>query len=619
MRRGVRFVVVFGLVGGCADDDSSATPEGTTTSAGTDGSGTADGTAGTGDTVATCGDLALEALSTCVGEYGAAIAGCYAGGNAPCGDDANTAAALDALQASVEDSCAEGEFGALSVEGLTGRLRNACASEASSLSWRAYGGPHGAVWAGADDTARACMTAAHEAGTELAVASLTSIGDCLASGACDLATLTAERDAQASDAGSTIGSACSDLASLVAVSPAEFVTRTATQIDCLTAAGHPDPGAAEPKCGPSHAQFEAPRGQWTQVIVDGDEWGTLCGDGSAYAFQIRLAPEGEPLDRILIGLQGGGVCLFEEDCTARLATNPGLFNAQDDVPLSIGVASDDPAVSPFANWTKVYMPYCTQDVFAGGGVTEVLGGVEVPRYGGLNLRAALRMVRDTTWKMMDEAGGAGFRPDEVVALFGGWSAGAYGTMYNYHWLLDDLQWPNTIAFPDAGLALDNGTALGVAGLGLVKVPAWGALPNLPPYCFAGECAVGPVLLEALSPRLKQVPQQHMLLLSNPKDNTQQGDAYFDDEAVWINTMRQSYCDTHELPGVSYYFTSVSDTSIHVVSIQPDLWAGEVDGEVMRDFFVRAVEDPDTMMDRVEEADFVDAIPGVEPYPCEVAP
>ena len=48
------------------------------------------------------------------------------------------------------------------------------------------------------------------------------------------------------------------------------------------------------------------------------------------------------------------------------------------------------------------------------------------------------MTRDVLWKKLDEEG-AGYRPDEV-SLFGGWSAGAYGTMYNYHWLVDDLQW-----------------------------------------------------------------------------------------------------------------------------------------------------------------------------------
>jgi hypothetical protein len=258
-------------------------------------------------------------------------------------------------------------------------------------------------------------------------------------------------------------------------------------------------------------------------------------------------------------------------------------------------------------------------VFAGGGVTEVLGEIEVPRYGSVNMRAAIRMVRDYLWRELDAQGGDGFRPDQIVALFGGFSAGAYGANYNYHWLLDDLQWPRTIAFPDAGLALDNGELLGVSGLGQVKIPAWGTQPNLPPYCFVGECAVGPTLVAALSPRLKRVPEQQMLILSNPRDSIQQNDAFFDDEAVWVNTMRQAYCDTYELPGINYYFTSVSDQSIHVVSVRPELWNGEVDGETMRDWFVRAVEEPDTLQSRVEEADFVEAVPGVEPYPCDVPP
>jgi hypothetical protein len=446
-----------------------------------------------------------------------------------------------------------------------------------------------------------------------------AIGACLAGDVCDEAALEAERQALADAASGDVAAACDGLEELIAVDAATYVDRAVQQIDCITATGHADSGPLALTCGPSNVDFEAPRGEWTQVVVDGDKWGTLCGDGSPYAFQVRLAPQGEPLDRVVIGLQGGGVCLFEEDCASRFENDPGLFNALDDEPLSIGIASDDPEESPFADWTKVYLPYCTQDVFAGGGVFEPLGDLDVPRYGGVNLRASIQMVRDVIWKMMDEEGGAGFRPDEIVALFGGWSAGGYGALYNYHWLLDDLQWPRTAAFPDAGLALDNGSILGVRGLGAVKIPAWGVLHNLPPYCFDGDCAVGSVLFEAIAPRLKQVPEQQFLLLTNQLDRTQQNDAFFEDEPSFINTLRQTYCATKELNGINFYLTSVSDESVHVVTLRPQLWAGEVAGEVMRDWFVRAVTEPDTVEDRAEEADFVDAIPGVEPFPCEVAP
>ena len=227
------------------------------------------------------------------------------------------------------------------------------------------------------------------------------------------------------------------------------------------------------------------------------------------------------------------------------------------------------------------------------------------------------MSRDVLWREIDAEGQDGFRPDQIVALFGGWSAGSYGTLYNLHWVLDDLQWPRTISFPDAGLALDNEALLGVRALGDVKIPLWGTKPNLPPYCFDGSCAVSTVLLEALSPRLLQVPEQQVMV-SNPRDQIQQNDSYFSDEAFFVNTMRSAYCSTKTLPR-HWYLTSVSDESVHVVTLRDDLWVTEVAGQTMRDWFDDAVNAPDTLQSRAEEANFVADIPGVEPFPCEVAP
>ena len=73
-------------------------------------------------------------------------------------------------------------------------------------------------------------------------------------------------------------------------------------------------------------------------------------------------------------------------------------------------------------------PYCTQDVFIGGGVDEDLGSFELPRYGSVNMRSAVMMFRDVLWKEMDLQK----RQDFVqinYRFFGGWSAGAYGTIY----------------------------------------------------------------------------------------------------------------------------------------------------------------------------------------------
>jgi hypothetical protein len=571
------------------------------------------------DEVSRCASTVPVALSSCVDGYGGALAACRESGHSCAADDPATAERLDRLESAVRGACADGDFGTLSTDALVGRLRNSCASEASSLAWRTYGGPQGVAWAGADERGRACLSYAHQRGRLLMSSLHVALDGCAATPGCDATALAGEVDPAIASAQADVEEACPDLPALIAVDQRTYVARAARQASCLAAAANADTHGLDLGCGPSAAEFDAPRGQWTRIPVDRERWGAQCADGSDYSFWVRLAPAGARLDRVIIGLQGGGVCLFESDCAARKISDPGLFTAADDEPLESGIASSDPAESPFADWTKVYLPYCNQDVFAGGGVVEQLGATSVPRYGAVNLRAAVEMVRNVLWQKMDAEGGAGFRPDELIALFGGWSAGGYGTLYNYHWLLDDLQWPRTAAFPDAGMALDNGSIVGVRGLGPVKIPAWGVRNNLPPYCFAGECSVGEVIFNAIAPRLRNAPQQQMLILGNQRDQTQQRDAFFDDEAFFIDTMRGTYCRTKDLNGIHWYLTSASDRSVHVVSLRPEFWAGEVAGESMRDWFRHAIEDPATLESRAEEGDFQEAVPGVHAFPCAVAP
>jgi hypothetical protein len=566
-----------------------------------------------------CAVAAPEALRVCVEAVGSDRLTCYLDTNAPCSaDDAAFAAALKALKDGVEASCSDDELQSLTVGALVARLQTSCMSQTQSIASRTFGGPHGSVWPAATADQKACLRTSHETVSALVDVALLGANDCLAADECDANALDTEAKAAAATAVTEIEGACEALEDIIAVPASTYVARAMQQVDCMVATAHADTAPLSLSCGPSNVDMDPPRGEYQQIIVDGEKWGTLCGDGSEYAFQIRLAPEGEPLDRVIIALEGGGVCFFEDDCTARMMSNPGLFNAQDTqvAETGIGIMSNDPVESPFATWTKVYLPYCNQDVFAGAGVVEDFG---LPRYGAVNARAAMQMVRDLLWRLIDEQGGDGFRPDELVTLFGGFSAGGYGTLYNYHWLLDDLQWPRTAAFPDAGGALDSGGILSVRTLGFTLIPSWGALPNLPPYCFTGDCAVGPVLYEKSAPRLKTVPEQQFLILSNQKDLTQQGDALFMEEDHWINTLRRDYCGTKDLNGIHYYYSSESKESIHVISLRPEFYEGEVAGIALRDWLEGAITEPDQVIDRAEEGTFVDDIPGAEAFPCQVAP
>jgi hypothetical protein len=84
-------------------------------------------------------------------------------------------------------------------------------------------------------------------------------------------------------------------------------------------------------------------------------------------------------------------------------------------------------------------------------------------------------------------------------------------------------------------------------------------------------------------------------------------------------MRRSYCANKDLPGIQFFLTSESNVSTHVVSVRPEMWNVNVSGITMKNWFIKAVTDPDALGDHAEEGDFVEKFPGVMPFPCEVAP
>lgn len=578
-------------------------------------------------TAADCEAAAGDALLTCIEEVGVANAACAATDGATCAtDDTAVSAAVSAAGDEIRANCSDetvraAGYGALmDTDALALRIESSCLDETASLAARSFGGPHGAAWAAATTEQRECLAAAHDTGISLVAAIGAAQRDCLDTD-CDAADLASDVAALRDGAAADIAADCDDLASLVAISAEVFADRAAAQAECATAAAHPGAADLDLACGPRPSIARPPRGEYVEIVLDSDVWGTLCGDGSPFAFQLRLAPDGSPVENLLIAMEGGGVCVFEDDCSTRPAE---LFEALGDTAPETGIMSNDPAVSPFADWSKAYLPYCNQDVFIGGGATNVFSnGFTVQRYGAVNVRAALRYIRDAIWRELDENTTEGYRADRMRVLFGGFSAGAFGTLYNYHYVLDDLQWAHTTAFPDAGLALDSGGTLSVAALGAILIPeselGWSSLPYLPPYCIDTDCGVGPIALAATLPRLKAVPEQQVLVLTNQIDLTQVATTFFESTADWVNELRFQYCEFKDADGVKHYMPAIPENR-HVISPFPDLYTGNlVDGVELADWLWDAVGDPDGVVNRVEEGTLVEAYPGVEPFPCVVAP
>jgi Pectinacetylesterase len=581
-----------------------------------------------------CEATATAALTSCMYSVASAVRRCYLDTGSNCAPgDAHVAKPLAQLAQKVEKRCSsaavvqDAGYGASATPAtLVARLQESCAGEPATLAARTFGGPQGAILAGVSSTDKACLAAAHQQASLLLKTTARADGACIrgahAGRTCDVARTMARVATAESKAQAKIGVACADLAALTGLDVPTFTDRAGAQARCMVATANGDTGPLTLDCGPRSAVSVPPLGQWVQVILDEATWGTRCGDGSSYAFWLKLAPPGAPPGRVVIDLQGGGVCIFESDCDGVPAS---LFEATDDTQPTSGDMSTDPSVNPFADWTQMFLPYCTQDVHIGGGTQSIFPSITVNRFGAINVRAALRYLRDSLWPTLQETTPEGYRPDQLTVVFGGESAGGFGAAYNYHYVLDDLRWAHTTAVPDSSAALDNGSALSVKNLGAVvggttNPLGWGTIPFQPPYCFASDCGVIlPTLEAATSVRLKAVPEQQILNVSNQADTTQESTTFFTNLPSWIEALRTAYCDVKGEKGLHFWLPAQSTPFHTILTVASRFDTVTADGVTVADWLAGAMTAPDAVVDRVDEGTLVTDYPGVSPIACLGSP
>lgn len=577
-----------------------------------------------------CEKTASDTLRTCVKKVGKLQQKCYqTTGSACLATDPKLVKELGRIATKVLPRCpdqptvqAAGYGPVLTPGALVSRVENACTTAVASLAARSYGGPRAVVRAAASATDQKCLDGAWREGQKLLDYGLKQQSTCIQNVGqgkpCDTAGLAAKIAGQQTKTVTKIESRCpATLDTLVAVGATVFAERALAQARCLVATAHGSTAPLTLDCGPRAAVPLIPRGVATQVILPYAVFGSRCGDGSDYAFNIRLAPTGSPVEKIVVHMAGGGACLDGPDCAA---TNPDLFEAMTDNLPNNGMMSSTDPTNPFQNWTKVSLPYCTQDLHIGGGVPTAYTEITVQRYGALNVRATMQYVRDLIWADMNATDPDGYRADRPLMVFSGSSAGGYGASYNYHWVLDDLGWVHTSAAPDAALAMDNGT-VGVIFLGSVTLaptfPGWNTQPYLPPYCFTADCSEIFGNLElATAHRLLGVPEQQFLTISNQNDDTQRNTTLFPSRPAFINAVRTNYCRVQGMPGLHSYLRA-STPSIHG-QVNNNNWDnGLVGGTLLREWLGDAMANPAAVIDKTAVGTLEQDYAGVLPFPCTV--
>jgi len=127
---------------------------------------------------------------------------------------------------------------------------------------------------------------------------------------------------------------------------------------------------------------------WQRVVPGGD---CQCADGSEFAFWMR---EADP-ERVVFYLQDGGACFNEATCAFDSGTYPSTTDSDDDPTDEPGIFQLDDPRNPFAEWSMVYVPYCTGDLHLGTVTTPYSATLTVQHKGFVNGTAALDALAST--------------------------------------------------------------------------------------------------------------------------------------------------------------------------------------------------------------------------------
>jgi len=197
---------------------------------------------------------------------------------------------------------------------------------------------------------------------------------------------------------------------------------------------------------------------WRKLLSGGR---TRCARGGLFAFWARLAAS----DRLLVYFEGGGGCWDYRSCApGSTLFKDQVSDADDPAGRGAGILDLSDRRNPFHDWSVLYVPSCTGDVYAGDAkVTyRAAGGraVTIQHRGHVNAEAALGWV-------------FGQVPHPARVFVAGCSAGSIGSI---------LHAPRVIErYPDARVA-QLGDSLGY----LFSRPTdlrrlWGSQRTLPSW------------------------------------------------------------------------------------------------------------------------------------------
>ncbi len=311
-------------------------------------------------------------------------------------------------------------------------------------------------------------------------------------------------------------------------------------------------------------------GEWNTLVPGGD---TICARETPFQFFVRPAAD-ENTDKLLIYYQGGGACWDLFTCSAN---GTGMFDntvgsAEDEVGRYGGIFDFENADNPVADYSMVFVPYCTADVHIGDAVADYGAGLELHHNGYHNSMAALNW----TFENFDA-------PESIMVA--GTSAGAYGSIYYTPHVIEQ--------YPDAYVAQFGDAGVGAVPVGWEPLKVWGMYENMPTF-VPGLEAVDPEtyrLNMIYDASAKHYPDAVFSQYTTDADQTQINFYNFSvfssrDAAPWVDLMVENLAELNADNPNFYSYITNGDT--HTILAYPGFYTQEADGVVIRDWFAALV-------------------------------
>ncbi|HVU14517.1 MAG TPA: pectin acetylesterase-family hydrolase [Phototrophicaceae bacterium] len=191
----------------------------------------------------------------------------------------------------------------------------------------------------------------------------------------------------------------------------------------------------------------------------------ICARGTAYRFFVHPANP----DKLLIYFQGGGACWNAATCKVGGTFEDSVNEAA--LASYLGIFNFDNPLNPIADYSVVFLPYCTGDIFTGSSTQSFTAGdgssFQIHFAGFTDAQAVL----DWTYAHY---------PNPTNLIVTGSSAGSYGAIFNAPYILSHYSQAQAAVFGDAGVGV-GGAGAGASAAGAesaANIGVWGTLKNV---------------------------------------------------------------------------------------------------------------------------------------------